>query len=81
MPRKQIKVELVLSVNAGVTTAEAVRELRDRVNHGCCALWDKEDVRVKKVEKAAQAKTRPARCNPSKLVEKDHAAWVVAGKP
>lgn len=46
--RKMIEVKVMLSVKPGVTKSEALRELRTRVNEGCCYMLDEEDVRVRK---------------------------------
>ena len=46
--RKLISVTVTLSVDPGVTKAQALRELRTRVNESCCYSLDEEQVRVRK---------------------------------
>lgn len=50
MKRKLIEVTVTLSVEESVTKAEASREVRTRVNEGCCYVLDQEQVRVRKVK-------------------------------
>jgi hypothetical protein len=49
-PRRQIAVLVVLSCAPGVTKAQAIREVRSRVNEACCYDLDEEDVRVRRTE-------------------------------
>lgn len=60
--RKTIRVMATLSVAPHVSAAEARRELRTRVNEGCCWFYDEEDVRVRQAKPAGrvagQARTR-----------------------
>ena len=46
--RKFITVTVTLSVDHRVTKSEARRELRTRVNDGCCYSLDEDQVRVRK---------------------------------
>lgn len=48
--RRTIQVVVTLSYADHVSAAEARRELRTRVNDGCCYSHDQEDVRVRKMQ-------------------------------
>jgi hypothetical protein len=46
-PRRRITVAVVLSVAPGVTKAQALKEVRSRINDQCCYFLDGEDVKVR----------------------------------
>lgn len=47
--RKLVTVSVTLSVLPGVSKRAAAREVRTRVNEGCCYIYDATEVRVRKV--------------------------------
>jgi hypothetical protein len=46
--RRLIPVTVMLSVAPGMTKAQALRELRSRINDGCCYALEEREVRVRR---------------------------------
>ncbi len=49
MAKREVRCIVTLSYDDNIPAAEARRELRTRVNEGCCYSHDQSAVRVKKI--------------------------------
>lgn len=56
--RRLVKVVVTLSVAPYITAPEARRELRSRVNQGCCWFYDEEDVKVREAKPIGRARRK-----------------------